>query len=112
MMIVERYIARTKDKVAPGRHTIEVLTTFHERRPGALAEVVVKLDGHAVVRTTVGRTVPGAFSATETFDIGIDLGSPVSLEYHDRRPFAFSGTIRSVDVTIAGVECAAEVRSR
>ncbi|MFZ4703386.1 MAG: hypothetical protein ACOYMG_25370, partial [Candidatus Methylumidiphilus sp.] len=38
----------------------------------------------AVARTTVKRTVPAVFTASETFDVGVDLGSPVSLAYFDR----------------------------
>jgi hypothetical protein len=49
-------------------------------------------------RVAVVRTVPGAFSASETFDIGTDLGSPVSLDYFDRAPFPFNGKIEKVDV--------------
>ena len=47
----------------------------------------------------MARTVPAAFTATETFDIGADLGSTVSLAYEDRRPFAFDGRILQVLVT-------------
>jgi hypothetical protein len=32
-----------------------------------------------VARTAVKRTVPAAFTASETFDVGLDLGSPVTL---------------------------------
>ena len=46
------------------------------------------------------RTVPAAFTASESFDVGVDLGSPVSLDYFDRRPFRFNGTITSVDVEL------------
>ena len=31
--------------------------------------------------------------ANETFDIGTDLDSPVSLDYYDQAPFAFNGSI-------------------
>jgi arylsulfatase len=48
----------------------------------------------------VGRTVPGAFTASETFDVGTDLGSPVSLDYEERRPFAFNGAIAAVTVAL------------
>jgi arylsulfatase len=48
----------------------------------------------------VARTVPAAFTASESFDVGVDLGSPVSLDYFDRRPFAFDGTIDSVRVSL------------
>jgi len=42
--------------------------------------------------------VPAAFTASETFDVGTDLGSTVSNEDFDRRPFEFNGHIESVKV--------------
>jgi hypothetical protein len=48
----------------------------------------------------VKRTVAGAFSASETLDVGKDLGSPVSFDYFDRRPFAFNGRIGAVSVDL------------
>ena len=69
-------------------------TTLASAKPLSPADVVVKVDGQEVARTTVKRTVPAAFSASETFDVGVDLGSPVSLDYFDRRPFAFNGKSR------------------
>ena len=98
MMIIERYSARSASAVPPGKHTIEVDTTI--AKPGAPAEVVLSVDGKEVARTTVKRTVPAAFTASESFDVGIDLGSPVSLEYFDRRPFRFNGRIHNVAVTL------------
>jgi arylsulfatase len=98
MMIIERYTARSGEKLAPGKRRIEVDTTI--ARPGAPAEVVIKVDGKEAARTTVKRTVPAAFTASETFDVGVDLGSPVSLDYFDRRPFAFNGKIEKVKVEL------------
>jgi arylsulfatase len=98
MMIIERYTARSKNKLAPGKHRLEVDTTI--TKPGAPAEVVLTVDGTEVARATVQRTVPAAFTASETFDVGIDLGSPVSLEYFDRRPFQFDGKIAAVKVAL------------
>ena len=69
-------------------------------KPGAPADVVLTVDGTEVARTTVKRTVPAAFTASETFDVGVDLGSPVSLDYFDRRPFPFTGEIGSVTVRL------------
>lgn len=51
-----------------------------------------------VTRANVARTLAAAFTASETLDVSIDLGSPVSLEYFDRRPFRFDGEIESVYV--------------
>jgi len=98
MMVIERYAARSKEKLAAGKHKIEVDTTI--AKPGAPAEIVLKVDGKDVARTTVKRTVPAAFTASETFDVGIDLGSPVSLDYFDRRPFPFNGKIGKVEVNL------------
>jgi arylsulfatase A-like enzyme len=98
MMIIERYIARPEEKLAPGKHRIEVDTTI--ARPGGPAEVVIAVDANEIARTTVKRTVAGAFTASETLDVGIDLGSPVSLDYFDRRPFRFDGKIVAVDITL------------
>jgi arylsulfatase A-like enzyme len=98
MMIIERTIAHSKGKLASGKHKIEVDTTI--AKPGAPAEVVLMVDGQETARTTEKRTVPAAFTASESFDVGTDLGSPVSLDYFDRRPFAFDGKIEKVLVTL------------
>ncbi len=98
MMIIERYIGRSKEKLAAGKHTIEVDTAI--AKPGAAATVVLKVDGAEVGQLDVKRTVAGAFTASETLDVGVDLGSPVSLDYFDRRPYAFNGTINSVTVEL------------
>ena len=98
MMIIERYIGQSKDRLAAGKHMIEVDTTI--AKPGASAAVVLKVDGTEVGLVDVKRTVAGAFTASETFDVGVDLGSPVSLDYFDRRPFALNGKINSVTVEL------------
>jgi arylsulfatase A-like enzyme len=100
MMIIERYTARTSGTIAPGKRRIEVETTLKDKRPLSPADVVIKVDGKEVARTVVGRTVPAAFTASETFDVGVDLGSPVSLAYFDRAPFKFNGKIEKVSVEL------------
>jgi arylsulfatase len=98
MMIIERYIGQSKDKLSAGRHMIEVDTAI--AKPGGPATVVMKVDGAEVGQADVKRTVAGAFTASETLDVGVDLGSPVSIDYFDRRPFAFNGKINSVTVEL------------
>jgi arylsulfatase len=100
MMIIERYAARSAKKIPAGKYRIEVETTLQSPKPGSAAEVVIRLDGKEVARVTVARTVPAAFTASETLDVGVDLGSPVSLAYDDRRPFSFDGRIEAVRVDL------------
>ncbi|NES64578.1 MAG: arylsulfatase, partial [Okeania sp. SIO2D1] len=105
MLLLERYQADSDSLIAAGRHTIEVETTIDSfDQPG---EVVIRVDGAEVGRTTIETIVQGAFSASETFDVGTDLGAPVSLEYADRAPFEFDefdGTINTVKVELTSAE--------
>ncbi|MDF1699837.1 MAG: sulfatase-like hydrolase/transferase, partial [Planctomycetota bacterium] len=98
MMIIEQTTFRCPQKLPAGEHTIVVDTTIP--RPGAPATVVFSVDGAEVGRVTVKRTVPLVFTASESFDVGVDLGSPVAHEYEKRRPFKFGGSIERLDVRL------------
>jgi hypothetical protein len=98
MMMIERYIGRSTAPIGAGKHRIVVDTSIV--KPGGPADVSVSVDGQKTMRIAVGRTVAGAFSASETLDIGVDLGSPVSFDYFERRPFAFTGQIGAVTVDL------------
>ena len=98
MMIIERYTVETSEKLTPGQHLVEIISTI--LKPGAPASIVITVDGKEVAKGEVKRTVPAAFTASETFDVGIDLGSPVSLRYHEKAPFKFNGRINSVKVDL------------
>jgi arylsulfatase len=98
MLIIERTRLRSAAPIAAGKHQIEVTETIP--KPGAAAEVVITVDGQETAKGIVVRTVPGAFTASETFDVGVDLGSPVSPDYSQKAPFRFGGTIRQVTVEL------------
>lgn len=98
MMIIEHYTVETQTKLAAGKHVVEILTTI--AKPGAPAAVVITIDGKEAAKGEVKRTVPAAFTASETFDVGVDLGSPVSMRYHKKAPFKFNGKINSVKVDL------------
>lgn len=102
MLILDRYQARSSKPLEAGRHVVKVETRFDSPTPMASATVTLQLDGERVGQVVVARTVPLAFTASETFGVGVDLGSPVSPDYFDRRPFRFDGTIHSVTVEVSG----------
>ena len=58
------------------------------------------INGKLAGEGEIANVVPGRFSATETLDIGMDLGSTVTKDYHDKAPFAFTGTIKNVTVDL------------
>lgn len=98
MMIIEKYTIETKEKLTPGKHQLSIVTTI--AKPGAPAEVVIEVDGKLAATGKVNRTVPGAFTASETFDVGVDLGSAVSMRYYKKAPFKFIGVINKMKVDL------------
>lgn len=60
----------------------------------------LSVDGAEVASGDVAQVVPSRFSATETLDIGMDLGAPVAQSYKDQAPFAFTGKIKTVTVDL------------
>jgi len=98
MMIIEQYLTKSTEPLSAGKHRIEVVTAI--AKPGAAGKVTIRVDGEEVGSADLKRTVPLAFTASETFDVGIDLGSTVSLDYLEKRPFAFDGEIERVEVTL------------
>ncbi len=98
MMLIENYTVETKEKLSAGKHHIEIVSII--QKPGAPAAIVITIDGKQAASGEVKRTVPAAFSASETFDVGCDLGSSVSLRYIKKAPFKFNGKINKVIVDL------------
>ena len=96
---VERYKAVSAEPLTSGRHQLQVEVRFDERRAQAPATLTLRVDGTDVGSTRIERSVQAAFTASETFDVGTDLGSPVALDYHERAPFEFTGTIERLHIT-------------
>lgn len=57
----------------------------------------LSVDGEIVAEGRLGRTAPAFFSIDETFDIGVDAGSPAG-EYPPH--YAFTGRIKRVTVEL------------
>lgn len=62
------------------------------------ATVILRVNGKEVGKGRIEQSVPAAHTSSETFDIGIDLGSPVALDYYDRAPFRFNGKIGKINI--------------
>jgi hypothetical protein len=57
-------------------------------------------------------SAPLMFTANDCLDIGTDLGSPVSLDYYGKAPFAFTGKIGQVRVEYIGSAAAVAEEKR
>jgi len=111
---------KSKNKLPTGKVKIEVETSYVVPKPGGPLKIVMKVNGKEVntVTTVNGREakevakvgqmevgpnmVPVSaallFTANDCLDIGIDLGSPVSIDYYDKAPFKFNGKIEQLKV--------------
>jgi hypothetical protein len=61
-------------------------------------KITMKAAGKVVAEGEVPISAPLLFTANDCLDIGMALGSPVSLDYYDKAPFKFNGKIEQVHV--------------
>ncbi|MEE4108760.1 MAG: hypothetical protein V2I24_05395 [Halieaceae bacterium] len=99
-----------RDTIEVGRLPAgEVSIAMEMRTPmerAAPAELKFWINGKAARGGTVRRTIPAAFTASETFDVGMDTSSPVADAYFDKAPFAFEGELRNLHFRYLGQEMA------
>ena len=105
---IQRTDIKAQSKLPTGKVKIEVQTTYVERRPAGPLKVVLKVNGNEVAEGVVPVSAPLLFTANDCLDFGIDLGSPVGLEYYDQAPFKFNGKIEGARVEYLGAS--AQVR--
>ncbi|MEQ1731148.1 MAG: sulfatase-like hydrolase/transferase, partial [Vicinamibacterales bacterium] len=94
---IERTKIRATEKLPIGKATVEVESKLVDKIGGAM-DVTLKIDGRAVGQGRVPRAMSLHFTSYATFDIGSDLDSPVALDYFDKAPFPFNGTIGTTTI--------------
>ena len=117
--VLYRYVAKSSAPLTAGSHKIQVRLTYTKTpglyEPAAWAELfslrwqfhvrytegdlTLFVDGVEVGWVKVEKSVRFGFDLSETFDVGMDLGAPVSLLYANSTPsFPFTGKIKSLNV--------------
>ena len=87
---------RNSPPAGPAR--IEITTEYAEAKPGGPLNVTLKVNGDHPTSGVVPVSAPLLFTANDCLDISACLGGSVSLDYYDRAPFPFNGTIETVNV--------------
>ena len=95
-MTLDRYKIASESAIPTGKVKIEVETKYDSKERMAPATVTLTVNGKKVGQGRIERSVPAGHTASETFDVGVDLGSVVSLDYYDRSPFKFNGKINKI----------------
>jgi len=83
--------------VPVGESTLTMEFAYDGGGLGKGGEAVIGINGKEVGRARIANTVAGRFGI-DTFGLGSDTGSPVSDTY--RKPFAFTGTIKRLDIEL------------
>lgn len=87
--------------VSPVLPTGNVALKFNFIKTGMLKGTgELYVNGKKVAEGVIDHTTPGAFSLSETFDIGVDNGTPVSNNYKQKDHFPFTGQINKVTITL------------
>jgi arylsulfatase len=90
--IVQRTKIRSTGKLPVGKAKVEVVSKLVGKVGGAM-DVTIKVNDKVIGQGQVPTAISLHFTTNESFDIGSDTSSPVSLDYYDKAPFAFNGKI-------------------
>jgi arylsulfatase len=83
--------------LSAGHHTLTVDFIYDGGGAGKGATVTLSVDGRKVSEGEIAATVGARFSLDETWDIGLDTGTPLDFNTYDV-PFAFNGKLNKVTV--------------
>ena len=95
-----KYRIASTQKLSPGKHSIAFDFRYDGGGIGKGGTGTITVDGKKTAEGRIERTAGIRFSADETFDIGMDLGTPVIEDYADKMPFKFTGRIERVTIEL------------
>jgi arylsulfatase A-like enzyme/uncharacterized membrane protein len=93
---VETYKQVSTKPVPAGEVTVRMLFEADENKPGTPGTVSLWAGDEQIGEGRIDKTVPVAFSSYAGMDVGRDNGLVVDLDYEDRAPYPFTGTVRRV----------------
>jgi arylsulfatase len=96
MMGVFIYRHQATEPLPVGEVNVRMQFVADEPKPATGGQVTLFVNNKPVGGGRMEHTVPVRFSAYAGMDIGRDNGGVVDLSYNDRKPFAFTGTIKKV----------------
>ncbi|QDT73680.1 arylsulfatase [Lacipirellula limnantheis] len=94
---IQRTKLKSKNKLPTGKGKVEVESKLAAKIGGPM-DVTLRVNGEEVAQGRVPAAMSLHFTSNATFDIGVDLDSPVSLDYFDQAPFAFNGSIGTTTI--------------
>jgi arylsulfatase A-like enzyme/uncharacterized membrane protein len=98
---VDTYRQTSTEPIPTGDVTLKMLFEAEQARPGTGGHVTLWADDKQIGEGDIPRTIAMLFSTYAGMDISRDNGGVVDLDYEDRAPYAFTGTVRNVVFDLA-----------
>jgi arylsulfatase len=93
---VEHYRQTSEKPLPTGDVTVKMLFETDEAKPGSAGSVTLFANEEKIGSGRLDHTVPVAFSSYAGMDIARDNGLVVDLDYEDKAPYEFTGTVKKV----------------
>jgi arylsulfatase len=103
-----RYSVASPKALGPGKNTVKVDFAYDGGGLGKGGTATLSVNGEKVAEGRVEHTEPMFFSADETADVGIDLGTPVVEAIGAEARSRFTGRIPKVTIELRDVNAKAE----
>lgn len=104
---LERIRWEGSEKIASGKHKIEFDFTYDGGGLGKGGLGILKVDGKEVANHRIEHTLPFIFQWDETFDVGMDTGTPVDDKDY-QVPFRFTGKLNRLTLKLNPAELSAK----
>jgi arylsulfatase A-like enzyme/uncharacterized membrane protein len=106
---VETYKQVSTQAIPTGDVTVKMLFEADQPTPGTAGHVSLWAGDQLIGEGHMPHTVPIAFTSYAGMDIGRDNGLVVDLDYEDKAPYAFTGTVKEVIFDLKPAHAEAEV---
>jgi arylsulfatase len=97
---LQRFSVASAKKLSPGKHTVVFDFAYDGGGPSKGGKGTLLVDSEKVGEGRIGVTQAGLFSADETADVGIDLGTPVVEAIGAEAKSKFTGRIPKLTVEV------------
>jgi arylsulfatase len=97
---LQRFSVASSKKLAPGKHTVVFDFAYDGGGPSKGGKGTLLVDGEKAGEGRIAVTQAGLFSADETADVGIDLGTPVVEAIGAEAKSRFTGRIPKLTVEV------------
>jgi arylsulfatase len=93
---VDTYKQSSTKPIPTGDVRLTMLFEADEPKPGTGGEVTLLANGEVIGSGRIPRTVSLIYTTYAGMDMGRDNGGVVDLDYEDKAPYAFTGTLNEV----------------